>query len=54
VIIAAKNASSGELVSELSDLFYHLLVMMVERGVKLEEVRNELAERSSAGKKQTD
>src|SRR5262249_5413590 len=54
VIIAAKNASSRELVSELSDLFYHLLVMMVERGVKLEEVRNELAERSSAGKKQTD
>lgn len=44
-IIAAKNEASAPLVSELSDLVYHLLVLMVERGVKLEEVASELEAR---------
>jgi len=48
VIIAAKNKSSREIVSELADLFYHLLVLMVEREVRLEDVRNELVHRSRA------
>jgi phosphoribosyl-ATP pyrophosphohydrolase/phosphoribosyl-AMP cyclohydrolase len=47
VIIAAKNKSSVEIISELSDLFYHLLVLMVERGVSLAEVQTELARRAS-------
>jgi phosphoribosyl-ATP pyrophosphohydrolase/phosphoribosyl-AMP cyclohydrolase len=50
VIIAAKNNSPGEIVSELSDLFYHLLVLMVDRGVSLVEVQAELARRASTGK----
>ena len=48
VIIAAKNKSPAEIISELSDLFYHLLVLMVERGVSLAEVQAELARRAGA------
>lgn len=47
VIIASKNKAPRELVSELADLFYHLLVLMVERDVKLSEVHNELARRAA-------
>ena len=46
VIIAAKSAEgNGELIYELADLFYHALVLMVEKGVSLDEVKNELASR---------
>jgi phosphoribosyl-ATP pyrophosphohydrolase/phosphoribosyl-AMP cyclohydrolase len=48
-IIAAKNASSPELVAETSDLIYHLLVMLVERGVGLDEIRGELEKRHASG-----
>lgn len=48
-IIAAKNASSEELVAEASDLIYHLLVLLVERGVSLSEVTGELRSRHAAG-----
>ena len=44
-IIAAKNADRNALVREASDLLYHLLVLFVERGVTLEQVRAELAAR---------
>jgi phosphoribosyl-ATP pyrophosphohydrolase/phosphoribosyl-AMP cyclohydrolase len=45
VIIAAKNADPQEIKSEVSDLFYHLLVMLEERGVEVSEVANELLSR---------
>jgi len=48
-IIAAKN-TDGRLVSETADLIYHLLVLLVERGVTLDEIRRELKERRSAAK----
>lgn len=41
VIIAAKNDQT-ELVSETSDLIYHMLVLLVEKGVSLEAIKNEL------------
>jgi phosphoribosyl-ATP pyrophosphohydrolase/phosphoribosyl-AMP cyclohydrolase len=44
-IVAAKNTDAQRLVSETSDLLYHLLVMLVERGVTLDEVARELKER---------
>ncbi len=44
-IIAAKNDDSQRLISEVSDLVYHLLVLLVARGVSLEEVGKELAQR---------
>ncbi|AET66429.1 phosphoribosyl-ATP pyrophosphohydrolase [Desulfosporosinus orientis DSM 765] len=45
VIIAAKNADSEEIRCEVSDLFYHVLVMLEERGVGVEEVSRELSKR---------
>ncbi|GAB6170987.1 bifunctional phosphoribosyl-AMP cyclohydrolase/phosphoribosyl-ATP diphosphatase HisIE [Paradesulfitobacterium aromaticivorans] len=45
VIIAAKNNAPAEIRYEVADLFYHLLVMLEERGVGLDEVAAELASR---------
>ena len=42
VIIAAKNASGSELKYEISDLLYHLMVLMVEQGVTWDQVFTEL------------
>ncbi|HSB10746.1 MAG TPA: phosphoribosyl-ATP diphosphatase [Blastocatellia bacterium] len=47
VIIAAKNNGPGELIAELADVFYHLLVLMVERDVKLSDVGAELTRRAA-------
>jgi len=44
-IIAAKNEDRTALVKECSDLLYHLVVLLVERGLSLEEVRDELSHR---------
>jgi phosphoribosyl-ATP pyrophosphohydrolase/phosphoribosyl-AMP cyclohydrolase len=44
-IIAAKDGDRGALTAELSDLVYHLVVLMVERGVTLEALAGELARR---------
>lgn len=48
-IIAAKNEDRGPLVKEAADLLYHLIVMLVERGVTLEDVRVELQHRGKKG-----
>ena len=50
VIIAAKNKAPREIICELADLFYHLLVLMVERDAKLSEVANELTRRAAPKK----
>jgi len=44
-IIAAKDGDDEALKSETADLLYHLVVMLVERGVTLEAVGRELARR---------
>ncbi|MFP4177853.1 MAG: bifunctional phosphoribosyl-AMP cyclohydrolase/phosphoribosyl-ATP diphosphatase HisIE [Acholeplasmataceae bacterium] len=44
VIIAAKN-DNAETVYEISDLFYHVLVLMVEREISLAAVEDELRRR---------
>lgn len=44
-IIAAKNDDQQRVVSEVADLLYHLLVLLVARGVSLEEIAKELAQR---------
>ncbi|EOL47468.1 phosphoribosyl-ATP diphosphatase [Enterococcus caccae] len=44
VIIAAKNNQS-ELISETSDLIYHMLVLLVEQDVSLDEIKIELMKR---------
>ncbi|MEO6725121.1 MAG: phosphoribosyl-AMP cyclohydrolase [Blastocatellia bacterium] len=49
-VIAAKNTNGREgrkeLSGEISDLLYHLLVLMVERDVSLQDVLNELNHRA--------
>ena len=45
VIIAAKNGKQEDTVGELSDLLYHLTVLMVNEGIPFEEVEKELARR---------
>ena len=44
-IIAAKDGDLAALCSETADLVYHLLVMMVERGLTPDELAGELARR---------
>ncbi|MCL1849064.1 MAG: phosphoribosyl-ATP diphosphatase [Clostridiales bacterium] len=46
VLIAAKNGVKADLVGEIGDLVYHLLVLMAETGVTLDEVYALLEERS--------
>ena len=46
-IIAAKNGDNNELVLEISDLLYHLTVLMVNQGVTLDELYAELDKRSN-------
>lgn len=45
-IIAAKNASTEELVNESCDLLYHLLVLWVQEGIDLSAIEKELQERA--------
>ena len=44
-IIAAKNSDKEELIGEISDLFYHVFVLMNNQGVSLEDIENKLKER---------
>lgn len=45
-IIAAKNSDKNETVYEISDLIYHLMVMMVNEGIELNDVMAELDSRA--------
>jgi len=45
VIIAAKDRDRKETIYEIADLAYHVMVLMVEAGISLEEIRDELAGR---------
>lgn len=45
-IIAAKNDVPADTVGEISDLIYHLLVMMAEKEIPLEDVLAELDRRA--------
>ena len=49
-IIAAKNEDSDALIREASDLLYHLIVLLVERGLTLDQVSGELSSRREKGK----
>jgi len=45
VIIASKNDDTDEMVLEISDLVYHLMVLMVEKNVSLSMIETELKKR---------
>ena len=45
VIIAGKANDKAETVYEIADLVYHVMVLMIEMGISLEDIQNELASR---------
>jgi len=47
-VIAALGQDKTALTREAADLVYHLLVLLVARGVSLDEIREELASRKGA------
>ena len=51
VIIAAKADDKKETVYEIADLTYHLLVLMIQMGISLEDIHKELASRHVIDKK---
>ncbi len=51
VIIAAKADDKKETIYEIADLCYHVMVLMVEMGISIEDVHKELASRHVIDKK---
>ncbi len=45
VIIAGKADDKAETVYEIADLAYHVMVLMVQMGISVEDIRNELSRR---------
>lgn len=44
-VIAAKNTNKDELIGEICDLIYHVEVLMYDRGVSINEIKQKLSER---------
>lgn len=51
VIIAGKASDKAEAVYEISDLAYHVLVLMVQMGISIDDIKRELASRHVIDKK---
>ena len=45
VIIAAKSGDKSETIYEISDLVYHVMVLMIQMGISLDDIHAELASR---------
>ena len=45
MIIAAKDQDKNETIYEIADLTYHVMVLMIEAGISLEDIHRELASR---------
>ena len=51
VIIGAKSDDKKETIYEIADLAYHVMVLMIEMGISLEDIHKELASRHVIDKK---
>ena len=51
VVIAGKGNDKAEVIFEISDLAYHILVLMVEMGISIDDIKAELASRHVVDKK---
>ena len=51
VVVAAKNEDKAETVYEIADLCYHVLVLMAQTGITIDDVTKELASRHVIDKK---
>lgn len=47
MVIAAKNADKEELSNEINDLMYHMVVLMVECGVSVDDIEKIMIERAA-------
>ena len=45
VIIAGKAGDRAETIYEIADLTYHVMVLMIQMGISLEDIHSELASR---------
>ena len=45
VIIAGKAGDKAETIYEISDLVYHVMVLMIEMGISIDDIKKELASR---------
>ena len=45
VIVAGKGGDKRETIYEIADLTYHVMVLMIEMGISLEDIHKELASR---------
>ncbi len=46
VVVAALSQSKEELIGEINDLAFHVLVLMVEKGITPEDIEKEMKKRS--------
>ncbi len=46
VIVASLNQTKEDQINEINDLLYHVLVLMAEKGITLEEVNEVIAQRN--------
>lgn len=51
VIVAGKGGEKAETIYEIADLYYHVMVLMVEMGISPEDILSELAKRHVIDKK---
>ena len=51
VIIASKANDKKEAIYEIADLAYHVMVLMIEMGISVDDIKNELASRNVIEKK---
>ena len=51
VIIAAKDHDRANTIYEIGDLMYHVMVLMIEAGISLDDVKREMASRHVIDKK---
>lgn len=51
VVIAAKNRNKNRVISEMADLWFHELILMAERDIKISDILDELKRRNQEKKK---
>lgn len=45
LIIAAKSNNKAEIIYEVADLWFHTMVLLVQQGIKIDDITNELSRR---------
>ena len=49
LVIEATNGTNDRLIYEGSDMFYHLIVLLTSKGLRIEQLASELRERHNPG-----